>query len=263
MASPTRWAAAGTLACLAVALGGLSCAAAAISTGRLEEMTLSTLGLEIFIGLAAVALVLPGRVAPAERLGLGPGRLSTAQLAALALGTVALSHGIDEILRWSALREDSALQELDRELAASGGRPLLIALLALVVAAPLAEELLCRGLVQRGLETSLGAAAGIGLASAFFAALHMEPVHAAAVLPLGLYLGMAAWLAGSIRASIACHLANNAAAVAAVRFPTPLPEGALAVAGSFAVAGLVLALVWWRAGTPPPLRWREQPLQPT
>jgi hypothetical protein len=66
-------------------------------------------------------------------------------------------------------------------------------------------------------------------------------VHAAAALPLGLYLGAAAHLAGSTRAAILCHAASNLAAVlvgATNRGPLPLPPAL--VPAAFGVALLAL-----------------------
>jgi membrane protease YdiL (CAAX protease family) len=88
-----------------------------------------------------------------------------------------------------------------------------LALIGLVVAPGIAEELLCRGLLQRGLQRRLGAPAAIGISSLAFGALHLEPIHAVFAAVLGLYLGVAAYWADSTRASIGCHLVNNLASV--------------------------------------------------
>lgn len=253
MPAPARWTNAGAMACLAVALGGATCAAAPLlAPGRVDEIALSTLGLEIFLGLAALALVLPAPVRPARRLGLRPGRLSRTQLALLALGTLGLSHGLDGILAWTGLREVSALAELDAALAGARGRSLGLAVVCLGLAPAIGEELMCRGVVQRGLEARLGAAAAIPLAALFFGALHLEPIQGGVAMLLGLYLGTVAWLAGSIRASIFCHMVNNLVAVLSAA-AGGVHLGAWTLAAGLALAALVLALVWWRAGSPAPL----------
>jgi hypothetical protein len=77
-------------------------------------------------------------------------------------------------------------------------------------------------------------------------------VHGAAAAGLGAYLGIVAWLAASTRASILCHIVNNLAAVLSLSWgvstdvssPWTMPAG-------FGVAGLCLAAVWRRAGSPP------------
>jgi membrane protease YdiL (CAAX protease family) len=255
MTAPRRWHLAAATALLAMALGGLAwTAAGSLAEGRLEELALLTLGLQLFIGLLCLAAALAGRAPPIERLGLGPGRLSGLQVGALALGMLALSHGVDALLEWARLRDGTLMQELDGALAGIRGRTLAIALVCLGLAPPLAEEMLCRGLVQRGLEPRLGPAAAVAFAALLFGALHRDPVHAAAVVPLGLYLGAAAWLAGSIRAAIACHLANNLVALLGVAFAWPRPEAPWTLPVAFALAALALGAVWRRAGSPPRLR---------
>lgn len=254
MPAAARWLGAGSLACLALAAGVGSCAAAGLAErGSLVEIALSTFGLEIFLALAAVALVLPGPAPPAWRLGLGPGRLSRGQLLLLALGTLGLSHGLDALLDLIGLRDASALAELDRALAGARGIELLLAYLCLALAPSFGEELLCRGLVQRGLELRIGAAAAVSLSAVLFGAMHLEPIHGGVAVLLGLYLGMVAWLAGGIRASIFCHLVNNLVAVAATSWAGTRGEPGWTPAAGLALALFALGLVWWRAGSPPPL----------
>ena len=262
MPPPARWLNAGSVACLAVAAGAGTCAAGALAEGGgMTEIALSTLGLEIFLGLFAVALVLPGPAPPAWRLGLGPGRLSLAQLVLLAVGTLGLSHGLDAVLDATGLRDASALAELDRALAATRGAPLALAYLSLVLAPAIGEELMCRGLIQRGLELRIGARAAVPLAAALFGAMHMEPIHATVAGLLGLYLGLVAWLAASIRASIFCHLVNNLVAVATTVSPETRGEPGWTLTAGPLLALLLLGFVWWRAGTPPPLQaQRRDPL---
>lgn len=251
---------AGALACLGAALGGATCAAVPwISRARVDEIALSTLGLEIFLALLAVALVLPGSPSPARRLGLGPGRLSSAQLALLAVGTLSLSHALDATLHWTRLRDASALAELDAALSGLRGGSLLLAGVSLVLAPALGEELLCRGLVQRGLQMRVGAAAAIALSAVFFGALHLEPIHGGVAGLLGLYLGAIAWLAGSIRASIFCHFVNNGFALVTTSLVGLRLEGRWTIAAALALAALSLGVVWRRAGLPPPL---EEPAAP-
>jgi membrane protease YdiL (CAAX protease family) len=245
---------AGALACLAAALGGTTCAGGALlAQSGAEKLAFSTLGVEIFLGLLAVACVVGGPVGPARRLGLEPGRLCWGHLGLLALGTVAFSFALDGLLELLRLRQGSVLADLDETLASSAPRELPLLLVSLVLAPAVAEELLCRGLVQRGLEVRWGPPAAIVLASCFFGALHMEAVHGTVAALLGLYLGAVAWLAAGIRASMACHLINNGVAVFTVTLlRIAVPSPAMLVAG-LAVALLALAWVWWRAGTPEPL----------
>jgi membrane protease YdiL (CAAX protease family) len=108
----------------------------------------------------------------------------------------------------------------------------------------IAEELLCRGLVQRWLEPRLGGALAVLAGGLFFGALHVDPVHAGLAAVLGVYLGAIALRTGSVRAPIACHVLNNTVAVvSAARLPEEVLGGVAGAVSGFAVAALCL----WRA----------------
>jgi membrane protease YdiL (CAAX protease family) len=73
----------------------------------------------------------------------------------------------------------------------------------------------------------LGVTAGIAAMSLSFALAHGHPYAAIAVLPMGIWLGVVAWLSGSVTLTIVCHLLNNvvALATAALTAPSPRPPG--------------------------------------
>jgi membrane protease YdiL (CAAX protease family) len=75
------------------------------------------------------------------------------------------------------------------------------------------EEMLFRGYCQGRLLRRWHPAAAVATSGVLFAAAHMDPVHVVGVLPLGIWLGVIAWLTGSIWPSVICHAANNAFAV--------------------------------------------------
>ena len=131
-------------------------------------------------------------------------------------------------------------------------------MLGLGVAPGVAEELLCRGLVQKGLVPRLGPAGAILTGATVFGVLHMELVHGALAAVLGLYLGIAAYLAGSIRTAIACHVVNNLAAVAISALAPEISLPALpTVAGGLFLAAGSLTIAWRSAS-----RIRSRGLQP-
>jgi membrane protease YdiL (CAAX protease family) len=96
--------------------------------------------------------------------------------------------------------------------------------------------------VQRGLERRLPAGLAIGLAALVFGGLHLDPIHAVFAAVLGLHLGAAAWLAGSVRASILCHVVNNLAAVTLTAAVGRTPF--LGLAGTLAGFALAGACLW-------------------
>ncbi len=82
--------------------------------------------------------------------------------------------------------------------------------------APLAEELVFRGLLYGWLAGRWGAGVAVIVSSIAFAAAHVELAHVVLVLPLGLVFGLLRWRTGSLWPSLAAHMANNGLAVAAV-----------------------------------------------
>jgi membrane protease YdiL (CAAX protease family) len=180
---------------------------------QLLEVARATLSFEIFLGTLAVAgaLLVSGGVT--RRLGLQRGHLSPAQTAILVAGTLGLSAALDSLLDLSGLRAHSSLAEFEQLVSGIRGRELYFAGIAFAIAPGVCEELLCRGLFQRGLVPRLGAPLGILLASMIFGLLHLDPIHAVLAGFLGLYLGVVCHLANGIRAPIACHVANNGVAL--------------------------------------------------
>lgn len=248
-----RWSPALSIAALALSAGASTCALAPdAGSSPAEEMAIQGLGFELFLGLVAIAGATLSAGPVRERLGLRPGRLPVGLLALLVLGTIALSHALDTLIDLAQLGERGSLAELEAALEGVRGRAFWLALLGLGLAPGIAEELLCRGLVQRGLVPSLGGPAAVALAALFFGALHVDPVHAAFAAVLGLYLGLVSYVAGSVRPAIACHAVNNLCAVVASAFSSSLPIPpalSIGLGGGFALA--VLAWAWRSAGSPP------------
>jgi len=104
--------------------------------------------------------------------------------------------------------------------------PMTLAVLVLGVGvlAPVAEELMFRGIIQSRLVQRWGAPVGIVVASVLFAVAHADPQHAISVLPMGLMLGWMAHHTGSIRVPILVHLLNNTFAVVTTHSLQDAPE---------------------------------------
>ena len=200
---------------LGVCLGSGACGLAQdLSESHLEQIAISALGIQLFLGFAALAgAALAGEPA-ATRLGLSRGRLPASLVLLAALGIVGLSHAIDSALRLGGLRDESVLAELDASLYGAGGRALLLAIFGLGIAPAICEELLFRGLLQRGLVRRYGGTAAVSIGALAFGAVHLEWIQGAAATLLGLYLGAVALRAGSIRPAIFCHCCNNLTALA-------------------------------------------------
>jgi membrane protease YdiL (CAAX protease family) len=244
----TRRASALLVVALAASAGASTCALApAVAANRAEDLALRGLGFELFVALLALAGASLGAAPLAERLGLRGGRLPAGWLGLLVLGTLALSFALDGVIEATGLGERGALAELEATLAGIRGRTLWLALLAFGLAPGIAEELLCRGLVQRGLVREIGAPAAVALSALLFGALHLDPVHAGFAALLGVYLGCVCQIADGLRAAIACHAANNLCAVGLTAFAPGLeapPLVSIGLGGGFSLAAL--AWVAWR-----------------
>jgi membrane protease YdiL (CAAX protease family) len=84
---------------------------------------------------------------------------------------------------------------------------------AVALIAPLAEELLFRGLLQKSLMNKMGPTAAIWLAALLFAGAHMQLYATPMLMVLGAAFGYLYYKTGSLRTNIALHMINNAAAL--------------------------------------------------
>ncbi len=87
------------------------------------------------------------------------------------------------------------------------------ALLTAVVAAPLFEEILCRGVVLESLRVRSGVWAAWFGSALFFGAIHLQPVQAVNAFVLGLVFGFLCLQTRSLWPSLFLHAFNNALAL--------------------------------------------------
>jgi membrane protease YdiL (CAAX protease family) len=140
----------------------------------------------------------------------------------------------------------------------------------LAVVAPICEEVLFRGVIQRGYE-QLGAWPSILIGGLLFVIFHQSLPQGLALIPLAFLLGYLAWRTNSLLSSIVVHVVNNAlaalmiiVAVFALQLDVPagqaaMPEINVALCTlPAALVGLALLLVGLRgiqrwAPPPPPI----------
>jgi hypothetical protein len=120
-----------------------------------------------------------------------------------------VSQSLDSLLSLLGVRETGALGLLHATIAGMSGVMLALLLAVAGLAAPAAEELFFRGFMQTRLRARLHPWPAIGVTALAFGLMHLDPVHGAFALAVGLYLGWLTELAGSIRPAIAAHAANN------------------------------------------------------
>lgn len=120
------------------------------------------------------------------------------------------------------------------------------------------EEVLFRGLIQRGFMRRFSPVVSIVITSLLFAAMHLDPPSMALALVMGLWLGFVAWKTGSIVLTALTHIAVNAGwniAMIVVARTEPSESAQIAAFMGFGVITLpafILALrILSRAGSIP------------
>ena len=156
-----------------------------------------------------LTLLLVNRALPLARLRLMPGRETGRDLALMILGMLALGQALDSLTALIGLGNHGALGEVRRTLAGAAGEELFAAVLVIGVLAGTAEEVFFRGFMQTRLRTRWSARWAVVAASACFAIMHLEWLHALLAFALGLYLGFITELAGSALPAVVSHVVNN------------------------------------------------------
>ena len=167
--------------------------------------------LSAFFGTSLLALaiaVLPlGRDGPAA-LGLRPVGWRTIVFGVL--GTTVLSFVVSQLGP-----QPEGVKQVTEGIQ---GVKALQTLAVLGLLAPLAEELVFRGMLYGWLAGRWSNLVAFILSSLAFAAAHAEPLHILLVLPLGFWFGWLRWRTGSLVPTIVAHVINNTIAVSAATF---------------------------------------------
>jgi uncharacterized protein len=172
------------------------------------------------------------------RLRLGAPRAPTYVYALVALAVLAVSQVAASAIHLAGVDDVGAMSHMSRVVA---GMPLADYLASLVifgVAAPIGEELFFRGFVQTRLSARWGATAGVVVTAFLFGLLHADPVQSVAAFAIGVVLGWAVELTGSIRPAIVAHVVNNLVWVGSVK----LEEGELASSAHLILAAVCVAV---------------------
>lgn len=185
------------------------------SSAQLVFSLLVTLIFQVAISLAAMLpLLAAGR--PWSRL-LGPTRATGVMWAVglgVGLGVAVVAFTVNGALAVLFEVEEGVEQQILQD-ALAGGAPTVLAVIITVVVAPLAEEVLFRGVLFRAMAARLGLWVGAVLSSAVFAVIHFEilfsqPIALAGLFVVGLLLAFAYHLTGSIVVPILGHAVFNA-----------------------------------------------------
>lgn len=179
-------------------------------------------------------------------LRLVPGRETGRALAVMVVGMLALGQTLDSLTTLAGLADRGSLAVIRRALQGAVGPELFAAVVIIGPLAGAAEEIFFRGYMQTRLGERWSARAAVVIASACFAALHLEWLHAVLAFAVGLYLGLVAEIAGSALPAIVCHVVNNAVFTLLTARVPPLesfwPNVWLAAACAAVTAGCVISL---------------------
>lgn len=118
---------------------------------------------------------------------------------------------------WPTTFETERVERRARDLwESSSGTGIIALVVVVVIGAPLVEELVYRGLLQRSLVRRAGPFLGVTLATVWFALIHVQPVEYPGLLLAGAAFGIPAVVTGRLGASVLAHVAFNAAGLAVV-----------------------------------------------
>lgn len=147
------------------------------------------------------------RFAPMDALGIPLGVLT--QLALVPLTYVPLTR------LWPSTFTDDSLDKTARDLvdrASGAGLALLIVMVC--VGAPLVEEIVYRGMLQRSLAGRLHQVLAVVIVAAWFALIHFRPVEFPGLFVFGLVVGASTLAVGRLGLAVVTHVAFNAAGLA-------------------------------------------------
>jgi membrane protease YdiL (CAAX protease family) len=111
---------------------------------------------------------------------------------------------------WPETFAPERLSDTARDLVdAAAGAGLVLLALVVVVGAPLVEEIVYRGLLQRSLASRVGGPSSVLLTSALFALIHLRWVEFPGLLLAGLLFGLALQFTDRLGPAIIAHAAFN------------------------------------------------------
>ncbi|MBO8481412.1 MAG: CPBP family intramembrane metalloprotease [Muribaculum sp.] len=87
--------------------------------------------------------------------------------------------------------------------------PKATAIISVAILAPLLEELLCRGIILRGLLKHTSVFMAIFWSSLIFAVIHLNPFQAIPAFLIGILMGWVYYKTGSLKLTILMHFTNN------------------------------------------------------
>jgi uncharacterized protein len=143
------------------------------------------------------------------------GHLSLGRTLTIAVGAVAAATIFNYVYANYVIPGMPMQDEMAKILASIPRTPLnmIVGFVAIAGAAPLIEELLFRGLLQKSLAHKMPVWAAITLSALVFSLVHMQPYAIPALMAIGAAFGYIYHKTGSLRVTIILHMINNAVAL--------------------------------------------------
>lgn len=118
---------------------------------------------------------------------------------------------------WPTTFDTAKIEERAQDLAdRAGGFDTVLLVVVVVVGAPIVEELVYRGLIQRSLAAAVGRVTGLLLTAALFSLIHFSPVEYPGLFLAGLVFGGGLSSTGRLGPGILAHAAFNGAGLVMV-----------------------------------------------
>ena len=113
------------------------------------------------------------------------------------------------LINYFPAKTPAGLESVNELLSAGGGVVLTSFIIAVIIVAPVVEEVLFRGILWRAIEKMTSTNIAWAVTSVLFAAAHTDIIHIIAVFPLGVLFGYLRKRTNNIWAPMIAHATNN------------------------------------------------------
>lgn len=144
---------------------------------------------------------------------------SIVNITAATIVTFYAALGISELIN---IISPSTIEKYNEMMNMTLGGNMTVAIIAIVILAPLGEECLFRGLIMKHLNKYFGIIAVIVIQAILFGVFHANIVQGLYVLPIGLLFGYVSYKTKSVLPTIYMHLLNNSMSAITSVIPAPV-----------------------------------------
>lgn len=157
-------------------------------------------------------------------------------------GVVGIGQVCSAVMVFAGMEGRGALGLIARAFTDAPAEIVVAAALIVGVGAGVGEELLFRGYMLTRLRERWGPRVAVVVSAALFGLVHFDPWHSTFAFAVGLLLGWLSLRAGTVRSTIAAHVANNLVSVAGMVVGDPTEATPTTVAAIELVVGALLVV---------------------